>query len=270
MDDDVDAGSFDRSASERKRAAANAFDDAAAHYLESDTHSGGADLERLADWCADATRALDVATGAGHTAGAVAARGVDRVVAADAAPSMVATALEADDGLEGAVLDAERLPFAPGSFDAITCRIAAHHFPDPVAFVSEVARVLEPGGTFAFEDSVAPEDEGLGEFINHVERLRDPTHVECYTTERWLGWLRAAGFEIEATERTKKRLDFEHWADGQSCTGEPRYEVQRLLREASPDAKAAFEIEVVDGRVESFANHKCLIRARRLESPRYS
>ncbi|MFP8957240.1 class I SAM-dependent methyltransferase [Natrialbaceae archaeon A-CW3] len=264
MDDDAVDDELDGPANERKRAAAAAFDDAAAHYLESDVHRRGADLEWLADWCTDATRALDVATGAGHTAGAVADRGV---VAADAAPSMVATALEANDGFEGAVVDAERLPFGPGSFDAVTCRIAAHHFPDPVAFVSEVARVLEPGGTFAFEDSVAPEDESLGRFINRVERLRDPTHVECYTTKRWLEWLRAAGFEIEATERLKKRLDFEDWADGQSCTGEPRREVERLLREASPDAKTAFDIEVVDGRVASFANHKCLIRARRLESP---
>ncbi|WP_252698394.1 class I SAM-dependent methyltransferase [Natronosalvus vescus] len=265
MDDDAVDNESDGPANERKRATAAAFDDAAAHYLESDVHRRGADLERLADWCRDATRALDVATGAGHTAGAVADRGVNSVIAADAAPSMVATTLEAYDGLEGAVVDAERLPFASGAFDAVTCRIAAHHFPDPVEFVSAVARVLEPGGTFAFEDSVAPEDESLGTFINRVERLRDPTHVECYTIKRWLEWLRAAGFEIETTERMKKRLDFEDWADGQSCTGEPREEVERLLREASPDAKAAFDIEEVDGRVESFANHKCLIRARLLE-----
>ncbi|MCU4751658.1 class I SAM-dependent methyltransferase [Halobacteria archaeon AArc-curdl1] len=265
MHDDAEDGPSDGPDDEQKRAVAAAFDDAAAHYLESDAHRQGGDLEQLADWCADATRALDVATGAGHTADAIADRGLDTVIAADAAPSMVATALEAYDGLEGVIVDAERLPFAPGTFDAVTCRIAAHHFPDPVTYVSEVARVLEPGGTFAFEDSVAPADESLGTFINRVERLRDPTHVECYTTGQWLEWLREAGFEIEATKRMKKHLDFEDWADGQSCTGEPRREVERLLREASPDAKAAFDIEVVDGRVESFATHKCLIRARRLE-----
>ncbi len=33
--------------------------------------------------------------------------------------------------IAGVVSDAERLPFADGSFDAVACRIAAHHFPTP-------------------------------------------------------------------------------------------------------------------------------------------
>ncbi|USZ71341.1 class I SAM-dependent methyltransferase [Natronosalvus halobius] len=248
-----------------KRKTAATFDAASDHYLDSDVHRHGADLERLTSWCADATRALDVATGAGHTAGAVADRGVPTVVATDAAPSMVETAVDAFGGLEGAIVDAERLPFARDAFDAVTCRIAAHHFPNPTAFVREVSRVLEPGGVLALEDNVAPADPSLGEFINRVERLRDPTHVESYTIERWHEWLREAGFALEETVRLHKPLQFESWADGQSCTGEERKRVERTLREASDEAVETFDIRVEDGRVVSFAPLKALVRARHLE-----
>nr|WP_240479569.1 class I SAM-dependent methyltransferase [Haloprofundus marisrubri] len=130
---------------DRKRDNARSFGDAASAYFDSDAHRAGDDLATLAEWCTDATRVLDVATGAGHTAGAVAAASAGDVVATDLTPEMVATATREFD-LPGVVADAERLPFADDSFDAVTCRIAAHHFPDPEAFVSEVARVLEPGG----------------------------------------------------------------------------------------------------------------------------
>ena len=36
--------------------------------------------------------------------------------------------------------------FADESFDLVTCRIAAHHFPDAQRFLHESARVLRPGG----------------------------------------------------------------------------------------------------------------------------
>ncbi|MFC7231696.1 class I SAM-dependent methyltransferase [Saliphagus sp. GCM10025308] len=165
----------------------------------------------------------------------------------------------------GAVVDAERLPFARDAFDAATCRIAAHHFPNPTAFVNEASRVLESGGTLALEDNVAPPDPTLGEFINRVERLRDPTHVESYTVEQWHEWLREAGFALEETVQLRKQLEFESWADGQSCTGEERKRVERTLREATDEAAETFDIRVEDGRVVSFAPCKALIRARRLE-----
>ncbi|MFA9504015.1 hypothetical protein ACERIM_14730 [Natrinema sp. H-ect1] len=82
---------------DRKRDVATAFSGAMDAYRNGAVLKEGEDLERLADWTAGATRTLDVATGAGHVAGAVADRDVPRVVAADLSPEMVATAT-ADDG----------------------------------------------------------------------------------------------------------------------------------------------------------------------------
>lgn len=138
-----------------------------------------------------------MATGAGHVAGALAETGVSRVVAADLAPEMVTTATTEYGGLEG-VVDAEGLPFATNRFDAVTCRFAAHHFPDPEAFLAAVERVLAPGGVFAFEDLCVPADPDLAASVNRIERLRDSSHVETYAPRQWRDWLEAAGLTVEA------------------------------------------------------------------------
>ena len=251
--------------SEKKRASAASFGEAADAYLHSSVHRAGADLELLASWCRDATDVLDVATGAGHTAGAVANEGVPNVVAVDAAASMVSTATNAFEGLTGVVADAERLPFQAEAFDAVTCRIAAHHFPDPAAFVSEVARVVRPGGTFAFEDNVAPDDPDLGAFIDRVERLRDPTHVAAHPTAQWHGWMTEHGLAVEETSHLKRTLEFDAWTEAQALDPTRTQQVERVLAGAPPDAASFFEIRQEPGSVQSFANLKAVIRARRVE-----
>ncbi|NHN61563.1 class I SAM-dependent methyltransferase [Halorussus sp. JP-T4] len=59
--------------------------------------------------------------------GAVYKSGVLSVVATDAAPTMVATVKAKFPSIIGAVADAEQLPFPDDMFDAVMCRIAAHH-----------------------------------------------------------------------------------------------------------------------------------------------
>lgn len=50
--------------------------------------------------------------------------------------------------------DAGDLPFKAGSFDAVCCFGALHLFPDPIAALDEMARVLGPGGRIALMTSV--------------------------------------------------------------------------------------------------------------------
>ncbi|WP_394348625.1 class I SAM-dependent methyltransferase [Halovivax sp.] len=246
----------------RKRDAATSFGAAADAYRESEPHRRGADLDRIAAWCADADRALDVATGAGHAAGALRRAGVETVVAADAAPEMVATAVREFDA-RGVVGDAERLPFDADSFDAVTCRIAAHHFPNPRAFVEEVARVLRPGGTFAFEDNVAPNDRRLATFLNRLERERDPSHVESDPVATWRERLTDAGLSVTETVPFAKTLEVESWLEAQSPTSARRRRVLEMLRDAPPAARETFDIRATDGTVTSWRNPKVLIRATR-------
>ncbi|MCB1066120.1 MAG: class I SAM-dependent methyltransferase [Verrucomicrobiae bacterium] len=48
--------------------------------------------------------------------------------------------------------DAQRLPFADGSFDAVINVEASHCYPDFPRFLTEVFRVLRPGGHFLYAD----------------------------------------------------------------------------------------------------------------------
>ncbi|EFW92179.1 hypothetical protein ZOD2009_11900 [Haladaptatus paucihalophilus DX253] len=242
---------------ERKRATTDSFGSVADAYLDSDVHRTGADLELLASWCDDAACALDIACGAGHTAGAL-AETVPTVVAADATPAMVETATDAFP-VSGAVADAERLPFPDEIFDAVTCRIAAHHFPNPELFVAEVARVLTPGGVLAFEDNIVPEDDALAAFYNRFERLRDSTHGEAYSAAQWRDCIGEVGLSVDELTTMRKSLDYKSWAERTDPGEDAREELDELVR--TPEAEAVYDVTIEDGTVTEFSNEKVLIRA---------
>lgn len=56
------------------------------------------------------------------------------------------------DGLRFQVGDAQKLPFADGTFDVVLNVEASHCYPDFPGFLDEVARVLKPGGRFGHAD----------------------------------------------------------------------------------------------------------------------
>ena len=64
-------------------------------------------------------------------------------------------------GCGGVQANAETLPFADNSLDAVTCVYLFHELPPRVRplVAAEIARVLKPGGVLAFADSVQPADE---------------------------------------------------------------------------------------------------------------
>ncbi|MDS0476376.1 class I SAM-dependent methyltransferase [Natrinema sp. 1APR25-10V2] len=252
---------------DRKRDVATAFSAATDGYRDGAVLKEGDDLERLVDWCSDATRALDVATGAGHVAGGLVDAGVSRVVAADLSPEMVRTATTEYPRVEGVAVDAERLPFAANQFDAVTCRFAAHHFPDPEAFLAEVERVLAPGGVFALEDLCVPDDPELAAYVNRLERLRDPGHVETYSSSQWRGWLEAAGLTVDAVQETSRRLEVDAWLDRMDVPADRRREIRASLADAPAALEDAFEFEYeTDGdgdgqRLTSYRTGVSLFRA---------
>jgi ubiquinone/menaquinone biosynthesis C-methylase UbiE len=214
---------------DRVRAQFGAASDA---YVVSDVHAHGESLQLVIDairperdWVA-----LDVATGAGHMALAVAPR-VRRVVAVDLTPEMLATtaALAARRGvgnLTTEIADAEALPFPDVSFDLITCRLAFHHFPAPERALAEFARVLRPGGVLGFTDNEVVEDEAAAEYYNAYERLRDPSHVLVHSLPALRAMFATAGMTVTAVRRLTKEFEFHDWADRQHVSPADK---QRLL-----------------------------------------
>jgi len=88
-------------------------------------------------------RLLDVGGGTGNYALALRDEGWD-VVVSDRSPGMLARA--AAKGLETVEADAQALPFAAASFDALICVSMLHHVDDRPRALAEQQRVLRPGG----------------------------------------------------------------------------------------------------------------------------
>jgi SAM-dependent methyltransferase len=248
----------------------------AAAYVGSPTHAQGASLARLVELTAPQPgwRVLDVATAAGHTALAFAPR-VAAVVGLDLTPQMLplAARLAAEHGASNVAFtvgDVEDLSFGEGAFDAVTCRIAPHHFPDIGRFIAEAMRVLRPGGILAVVDNVVPgsrlrgkradRQREAGAYVNAFERLRDPSHVRCLSFEEWIEALATAGLALEAGETLDKRLTFETWAARHAPETRTRLRVM-LLR--APAAAAEFLDPQTDTGLTTFRLREGLFVARR-------
>jgi demethylmenaquinone methyltransferase/2-methoxy-6-polyprenyl-1,4-benzoquinol methylase len=99
-------------------------------------------------------RVLDVATGTGMVAAELLARCECSVVGIDQSAAMLAAARARFAGSERSRVEliegqAEALPFAAESFDAVTFTYLLRYVDDPAATVGELARVLRPGGRIA-------------------------------------------------------------------------------------------------------------------------
>ena len=90
----------------------------------------------------------DVGSGPGHVAAACAARGAD-VTGSDVASEMVALARRRHPGIRFEQADAQRLPFAAGTMDAVVGNFVILHIGHPETAAGEAARVLRPGGRLA-------------------------------------------------------------------------------------------------------------------------
>jgi SAM-dependent methyltransferase len=91
------------------------------------------------------TRVLEVGCGQGELAQRLRDEVTADVVAVDLSPRMVE--LTRSRGVEALVGDVCALPFASGSFDCVTANWMLYHAPDIDLALSELARVLRPGGT---------------------------------------------------------------------------------------------------------------------------
>ena len=212
----------------------------AENYATSAIHAEGRSLARLieltrpqANW-----QALDIATGAGHTAMALAPH-VAQVIATDLTPQMleVAAALAQKRGLANITFreaSAEALPFGDGTFDLVTCRIAPHHFDDVPAFVAEVKRVLKPRGTFGLVDNIAPASPTAAEQLNALEKVRDPSHARCLSAGEWLQLLRKNGFIVRHSEILDKDMDLDGWAGRMSVGADVKPKLREMLFDQTP------------------------------------
>jgi ubiquinone/menaquinone biosynthesis C-methylase UbiE len=251
----------------------------AAAYATSTVHAKGSSLGRLielvqpqADW-----QALDIATGAGHTAAAFAPH-VAHVIASDITAEMLAEArkLAAARGfanMEVVTADAEALPFPDARFDLVTSRIAPHHFPDVRQFVREVHRVLRPGGTFALVDNISPDALSTPGFpaavladaaaaYNTFEKLRDKSHGRCLGLAEWTDVIAEAGLEVQHREILPKAMEFAPWVERMDVDAVTVARLRKMLEDGAPALKA-FLKPSLDGDALWFNLDEAIVLARK-------
>lgn len=244
------------------------FGPAARGYVTSTGHAAGDDLQTLLAWgrALASRRVLDVATGGGHTALAFSGLGA-RVVAFDLTLPMLEAARQFT-AERGATLDfvagnVEALPFRPGAFDVVTCRIAPHHFASVGAAVRQIASILRPGGSFLVQDILGHDDPAAAAFITEVERRRDPSHVRAYRAREWAAFLRGAGLTVMAETTVTKVRPWAEWTGRMRMTEAALRDLERFVHAAPAACREAFDFVLSGDGVESFTDRMILLRADR-------
>jgi len=196
---------------------AGMFDDVAKRYdfTNAVLSGGNAMLWRAATVRAVAPaageRILDVAAGTGTSSAALQKNGAT-VVAVDFSVGMVEEGRRKQKNIEFVVADATNLPFRENEFDAVSISFGLRNVVDPKAALSEMYRVLKPGGRLVVcefsKPPVAIMRAGYHTYLKYVMPIivdRTSSNPEAYTylaqsIREWPDqgelsqWIRGAGF----------------------------------------------------------------------------
>jgi len=159
-------------------------------------------MEQIARWRVSNPQPfalLDIGCGTGELASLLARSDWPaHAVGLDYAPNMCAQAAakiqaaQLDDRAHFLAGDSEHLPFAPGSFDWVTCSNSFHHYPNQQSVVDEVYRILKPGGRFILIDGFR--DNAIGWFVFDVLIARIEGNVHHAPWSQIDDYFRQSGF----------------------------------------------------------------------------
>ena len=146
------------------------------------------------------SKALDVGCGTGFSVLYMAdALGIAKACGIDISPVMVEKAREKipvqlAERIEFREASSDNIPYPDGFFDHVLCTNSFHHYPDPVAALTEMRRVLRPGGELVIFEN-APDLSLYTWAWDRYLRLREKGHVRYYPSRELGEIIRRGGFE---------------------------------------------------------------------------
>ncbi|AIY40685.1 SAM-dependent methyltransferase YafE (UbiE-like protein) [Collimonas arenae] len=225
------------------------FGSTAAAYLTSTVHAQGADLQQLAEYAKPFRqgKALDVGCGAGHAAFAIAPH-IGTVIAYDLSEEMLAVVQDAaaDRDLKNLYVQqgsADQLPFADATFDLVCTRYSAHHWKSLPQALTEMSRVLKPGGKCIVIDTASPEDILTDTYFQSIELLRDTSHVRNRSMSVWRQLLDEAGLRRVTDHSWKLPLQFDTWVARMRTPQERVVAIKSLWNSAPSEVQAYFDLQ---------------------------
>jgi ubiquinone/menaquinone biosynthesis C-methylase UbiE len=225
------------------------FNQAAANYSTSPIHAAGTDLTEMlkAAELNGQEQVLDAGSGTGHTALFFAPH-VAQIIAFDLSEKMLGQGrkLAEDRGITNIEFrrgDVEHLPFADASFDLITTRLSAHHWPNLLTALREFRRVMRPNGRLLVSDIVSWDDYVLDTHLQTVELLRDPSHVRDHSLSQWLELLAQAGFESEVTYSWEVFIEYASWIKRINTPEQHAVMIRTLLAQAPSEVKSVLKVQ---------------------------
>jgi ubiquinone/menaquinone biosynthesis C-methylase UbiE len=96
---------------------------------------------------------------------------------------------------------AEAIPFPDGTFDVAVSTLVLCTVEDPVRALSELKRVLKPGGQLLFLEHVRSEDPAVARWQDRIHPLWVRVGHGCHCNRSTLGLIGAGGFTVEEVEQ---------------------------------------------------------------------
>ena len=235
-----------------KAAVNTRFSGVAENYSTSAVHAAGEDLAKMVEAGAltGTERVLDAGCGAGHTALIFAPHAAE-VVAYDLSTQMLGQVSRLAEERELTNVrtqkgDVEKLPYDDATFDVVTSRYSAHHWPNPQQAIHEIHRVLKPGGQFLLGDIVSWDEHAIDTFLQALELLRDTSHVRDHSIHQWQGMFAEAGFaqeQISVAYEWRPHMDFPVWIKRIGTPPDNEAMIKTLFDGASSEVRTAFQVE---------------------------
>lgn len=91
----------------------------------------------------------------------------------------------------------EDIPFGDSAFDTVVCTYTLCSVDDPSRVLSEMRRVLKPGGRLLFLEHGKAPDAGPAKWQRRIEPVWKHLAGNCHLTREIGGSIRAAGFELD-------------------------------------------------------------------------
>jgi SAM-dependent methyltransferase len=193
-------------------------------------------------------RVIDVGTTVGSTAFALAGA-VASVLAVDNRPDTIDEALRlcreiGADNVAFTLANLYNLPFADGAFTLATCRNALHRFPEPVAALKEMARVVVAGGRLVVYDLLVSAE--LDNALNELARLSDPSHRRYATHEEFLEQFDKAGLVVTEERRLHRTVDLAYWLEAAAVDTSRAGLIHTRLQELPLKTQTALDLALSD------------------------